>query len=227
MKTLIVMMAVVLTVSSPAVFAQRLADKQFMDVRGFYKDVLGPPVAITNNYDEIEGTPYLNKDFTEGAVYLKDTTAVKVPLRYNIYTDELEYRMKDVNYAVGNPQALNKAVIGGSVFVYLPFVGKGGYFELLESGKCFLVQKRSVTFKPSEDPKPIEGKDIPARFVADPDVFYMVVENAQPVEITGMKSVLSTLADQKDKVGSYVKAEGLKTSKKENLIKIAKYYNSL
>jgi len=135
--------------------------------------------------------------------------------------------MNGVVYAVGNTQFLKKIQIGESVFVYLPFVGGGGYFELLEAGKCFLFQQRAVIFKPEEGPKPIEGTVKPASFVAEPDLFFIAVENTQPVEITGMKSVVSVLSDQKGKIESYVKAEGLKTSKKENLIKIAKYYNSL
>ena len=111
---------------------------------------------------------------------MKDTSAIKLPLRYNIYTDEFEYRLNNINYVVGNPGSLNRIVLGGSVFVYLPFIGKGGYFELLAFGKSTLVMRRTVEFKPSEGPKPIEGTIKPARFSRNPDDFVLVLKGTNP-----------------------------------------------
>ena len=139
----------------------------------------------------------------------------------------MEYQLKGVNYVVGNPQFLKKILLGGSVFIYLPFIQKGGYFELLESGKCFLVQKRSVQFKPAEGPKPIEGISKPPKFIREPDIFYIGVKDSKTIEIANMKSVINALQDQKLKIESFIKTEKIKRTTRENLIKIAKYYNSL
>jgi len=226
MKSIKIAFSALLAVLSLILSAQP-ADRRFLDVPLFFKDALGTPVKKTLDYDEIQGSPYLDSTFTDGVLYFKDTTAMKLLLRYNIFTDRIECRLNGVIYEIGNMQSLNKISIGKALFVYLPFVDGGGYFELLEGGKCFLFQQRIVQFKPEEGPKPIEGTVKPARFVAEPDLFFIAVENSQPVQITGMKSVISALTDQKAKIESYMKAEGLKTTKKENLIKVAKYYNSL
>lgn len=178
-------------------------------------------------YKDIAGSPYLNSEFVEGTFYLKDTVAIKLPLRYNIYSDEMEYMLKGINYVVGNPQSLNKIELGGSLFVYLPFVGKGGYFELFELGKCTLVQKKLVEIKPAEGPKPMEPEIKPASFIRKSDIFFLVINDSLAFKIENMKSVKKALQDQKDQIESFIKQEKIKNIKKGNLIKIVKYYNSL
>jgi hypothetical protein len=221
MKTCKVIIIIILAISSQMMFGQPIYSA--LDDYHFYKNKI---VEKTNEYHNIDGSAYLNSEFVEGTLFLKDTTAVKLPLRYNIYTNEMEYQYMGVNYVVGNPQILNKVLLGESVFVYLTFIPKEGYFEVLESGKCFLFQKRSLKFKPAEGPKPVEGV-VPAKFVKEPDVFYIVVGNSQAIEIEDMKSVINALQDQKPKIESFIKQEKINRTKKENLIEIAKYYNSL
>ena len=178
------------------------------------------------DYKDIEGSPYLNSEFTTGTFYMKDTLSFKLPIRYNICADQMEYQSEGVIYVVGSPQSLSRIVLGGSVFIYLPFIGKGGYFELVESGKCKLVQKMRVDFKPSEGSKPIVGLT-KSRFDKYPDVFYLVLNQNQSFRIGNMNSVMNALSDQKIKIETFIKREKIKNTKKENLIKIAKYYNSL
>lgn len=225
MKTCKVIIITILTMTSQMMFGQQ--NDGFLDVYHFYKNSQDLPSKHSYEYQAIEGSPYLNSEFIDGVIYLKDTTSYKLPLRYDIYANEMEYQLKGVNYVVGNPQFLKKVLLGESVFLYLPFIQKGGYFELLESGKCFLVQKRSVQFKPAEGPKPIEGISTPAKFIREPDIFYIGVKDLKTIEITNMKSVINALQDQKLKIESFIKTEKIKRTTRENLIKIAKYYNGL
>lgn len=196
----------------------------FLEDYHFYKLVHSEKA---DDYKGIEGTSYLEKDFRDGVFRLKDSSLIKLPIRYNMYSDELEYRLKDINYVVGNRDILEKTTIGKSVFVYLPSVQKGGFFELLAAGKCSLVVKRQVTFKPAEGPKPIEAKRIPARFEREPDVYFLLVDGAEPVKAGNMKSVMNALQDQKPKLEPFVEQEKIKNTRSANLVKIVKYYNSL
>lgn len=208
--------------SSNLLFGQTI--NPFIDDYRFYESVHSNKA---NDYQDVDGSPYLNKEFVEGVCSLKDTSEVKLPVRYNIYSDAMEYRYKDSTYAVGKPELLDKIIIGESVFVFLPFIEKGGYFEIFESGKCILAQKRVIKYKEAEAAKPIEGISKPARFISEPDVFYLVLNQSNAVRISNMKSVVSALQDQKPKIESYIEQEKIKNTKKENLIKIVKYYNSL
>jgi hypothetical protein len=225
MKTCKVIIIILLAMSAQMMLGQRY--DLFLDEYHHNKNFVNQPARNANEYQNIEGNPYLNSEFIDGVIYFKDTTAVKLLLRYNIYADEMEYRLNGVNYIVGNPGILKKTVLGESVFIYLPFIEKGGYFELLASGKCILVQKRSVMFKPAEGPKPIVGTNSPAQFIAEPDIFYLVVNESQIIEVKNMKSVINALQDQKVTVESYIEKEKIKKTKKENLIQIVEYYNSL
>ena len=184
------------------------------------------PSLKTYDYRDIEGTPYLNKDFVDGIIYLKDSTILKLPLRYNIYADVMEFQLNGVNYVIGNHSYVDKITIDTSVFFYYSFIDKGGYFELIESGKCFLVQKSRVIYKPAESPKPIENKVIPARFERNSDIFY-IVNNSNGFKIKNMNSVLDALQDQKIKIESFIKQEKIKKTRKTDLVKIVKYYNRL
>jgi hypothetical protein len=177
-------------------------------------------------YLDIEGTPYLDNDFQDGLVYLKETEVFKIPIRYNIYADEMEYQAKGMNYVIGSPAALNKIILGESIYVFLPFIQKGGYFELFELGKCTLVQKKITDVKPAEESKPMVTP-APATFIRKPDVFYCVINDTLVYKIKNMESVKTALKDEKPKIEGFIKQEKIKNIKKENLIKIIKYYNSL
>jgi hypothetical protein len=223
MKTYKRYLIIILTVSSQTLFGQIWDPSiaQFLTLKRSHPE-------RENEYKDIEGSPYLNYEFADGVFYLKDTIAVKLPIRYNIFADEMEYQFKGSNYVVGNPLALNKVKLGESVYVYLKFIQKGGYFELFELGKCTLVQKKLIKFYPAEDPKPIVAPTgVPAKFNRESDVYYFVVHDSLVHNIENMKSVTNALQDQKLKIENFIKDEKIKNIKKENLIKIVKYYNSL
>jgi hypothetical protein len=196
----------------------------FMERYMFHKLAHG---SSADNYLGIDGNPYQNKDFVEGIIALKDSSALKLPLRYNIYSDTMEFKVKDQVYSIGNTAKLSQIIIGESKFVYLSFIKKGGYFEFFEPGKCLLAQKRSVKFYPAEEAKPLEGIAKPPRFVNENDVFYIVFSQSKFYKINNTKSLLEALKDQKQKIESYMDQENIKNTKKENLIKIVKYYNTL
>ena len=99
-------------------FAQRY--DAFLDAYHFNKNFEHTPAKPSNAYEGIQGNPYLQAEFIDGTIYLKDTTAVRLPLRLNLYTGEMEYLYQDVPYVVGTPELLNKIELGGAVFVYLP-----------------------------------------------------------------------------------------------------------
>ncbi len=195
-------------------------------LNNFYSYESSQPKKV-DEYKDIEGNPYLDSTFKEGIIYLKDSIAYKLPLRYNIYADQMEYRQKEVSYIIENPQLFNMVKLDGTIFVYLPFLDKGGYFELAESGNCSLLQKRLVAYQPAEGPKPVTMIVNPAKFVRQMDIFYIIRNNKDFYKIKYMNSVIEGLKDQEEKIENYIKQEKIKSIKKENLIKIVNYYNHL
>ena len=220
-----VIILLIMAISSQMIYGQPY--NGFLDMYHFNKSFQNKQVKNMDAYQDVEGNPYLKKEFTEGVVKINDTLSVKLQLRYNIYSDQIEYLMNGVVYEVGDPHQLKKVIIGDAVFLYVPFIREKGYVELLVSGKCVLVQKRSVNFKPAEGPKPIEGITKPAEFTSEPDIFYLGSGGAQTNKISSIKSVIEVLQDQKSNIETFIKTGKIKKVSRENLIKIAEYYNRL
>jgi hypothetical protein len=199
----------------------------FLDQYHFNKNFESIPGKKTNEYPGVQGSPYLNSEFTQGYVLLKDSSAAIMPLRYNIYANDMEYLVGDQYFAIGNPLSLKMVILEGAPFVYLMYDNGRGYFEVLASGKSSLLLKRSVEFKPEEGPKPIEGTITPARFVRNQDSYYIVKGISEPVHVSNMKSLIHALGDKKQELEKYTDTEKLKRGSKENMIKVVEYYNSL
>ena len=222
MKTLKFILLLFLFVLSQLVLSQRI--DPFLDKYSIYKSF--HPEKATE-YKDVEGTPYLNSEFFVGNFVLSDSSILEIPIRYNVYSDEMQYQVEGVNYIVGNPLAIEKVQIAESVFKYIPFINKGGYFELIESGKCSLVKKRVVKYKPAEGPKAMVGVAVPAEFIKEPAVFYIINNQSQVFKIKNKKSIIEAFQDQKQKIEDFIKTERINNIKKENLIKVVTYYNKL
>ena len=199
----------------------------FLDRYTYHKNNLSRPASSDNDYADVEGSPYLNPEFAEGIVYLKDSTAYKMPLRYNMFSNEMEYQLNNLTYTIGNPNAVQQILLGESVFIYDPKVNDGGYFELLQSGKCSLLLKRSVHYQPSEGPKPIEGTITPAKFIKESDRFYLRHGTNGVYAVENKKVLLTAMDDHRSEIESYIKTEKTRISKREDLRKLVAYYNSL
>ena len=225
MKTSAVILLTLMMLSSQMVTGQR--NNEFLDMYQFNRHFGNPPEKSSDAYRDMEGSPYLNREFVDGIIYLKDTTAVKLQLRYNLYTDDMEYLVNGATYIVGDPRIVSRIVIGNQVFMYMPFVAEGKYVELLESGTCLLVEKRTVQFKPEEGPKPVEGTIKPARFIPEPEDYYLVFSESKVIRITSMKSLIRSFQDKQVNVENYIRNEKINKLTRENLIRIVAYYNTL
>lgn len=225
MKTCKTLLLLILTLSSLVMFGQRY--HAFLDDYHFNKDVVNIPGKKTNDYPGIQGSPYLNSDFIQGIIVMKDSSAARLPLRFNIFANDMEYIANDAAMAIGNPMSLKCVILENEMFIYLSYLKARGYFEVLSEGKCLLLLKRNVEFQPQEGPKPIEGTIKPAQFRRLQDTYYIGLAGSEPVEVKGTKTVLNIMQDKRAKMESYIESEKLKRASRENLIKIADYYNSL
>ncbi len=75
------------------------------------------------NSSVIAGNPYLNKTFQNGTLISKnDLIFPVIPMRYNIYTDNMEYKSPDNKvFALKDQNKIKAYKIGDTTFIYTPY----------------------------------------------------------------------------------------------------------
>lgn len=181
---------------------------------------------------EIEGSPYLEDDFVKGTIYTTQKERyIDVPMRYNIYNDEIEFKNSDGKIlALAAPDLVEKIEIGKQSLFYMPYFlakkMKRGFFELISDGKASLYIKHRVILQKPE--KPAAYKEaVPAKFVKDKDEFYIRVGMEAAMEVGNKKDLVDIFPNNKDKIEAFIKKHKIKTNKAESLTELVNYYNSL
>lgn len=181
---------------------------------------------------DIEGSPYLNDEFIEGAVFTTSKTKyVGLPLRYNIFNDQIEFRLEDGSVQVMTvPEVLEKVEFGETILEYSIYSNlkkvKRGFFVVLEKGSASLYSRPMVNFEEAKKPGAYsEAK--PPRFIRRPDEYYIRI-GKEPAELISNKKDLEGLfTDHSEEMQEYFRKNKIKTNRTEDLIKVVQYYNSL
>lgn len=182
---------------------------------------------------DIEGSPYLEKEFTNSIVY---TTAkqkiIDIAVRYNIYNDNLEFKSPEAKIlALTNPETVELIDFGKYKMGYVSYVNKkrikSSFFKIEEEGKATLYAKPEVFFQ-----EEVKGDGIrpprAAKFIPKSDSYYVSIDNKPAVKIDSNKDLIKVLSDHQEKVLLFLKAHKVKNVTKDDQLKIiVKYYNSL
>jgi len=182
--------------------------------------------------DQIAGSPYLNKEFENGSIYTVQRQQYnEIPLRYNIYNDNLEFKTPDNEImALSAPEIVEKAVVGNTILTYSPYIlankTKKGFFLILEEGKASLYAKPAVAFQNATEPAAYKDAE-PAKFVKKSDEYYIRIGSEQAVIISSKKDLIAAFPDNLDKIESFISKNKIKTNKADGLKEVVKYYNSL
>lgn len=181
---------------------------------------------------DIEGSPYLKDDFIKGSVYTKSKDKyVDIPLRYNIYNDQIEFKVGDNDVrALAAPGTIEKIEFDNYTMVYIPYAVakkvRKGFFIVLVEGKASLYEKPQVMFK--EATKPVAYQEAePAKFVRNTDEYYIRVGESQAKLADNRKDLLEIFPDKQKQLETFIKKQKVKPSNPESLKKLVQYYNSL
>ncbi len=182
---------------------------------------------------DIEGSPYLNDDFMEGSVFTKSKTQfVGIPLRYNVYNDEMEFKSdKGVVQAIAAPETIEKIEFGEYKMVYLPYIInrkiQNGYFVEMEKGeKAALYARPKVNFQKATKPAAYQDAE-PPRFSRQSDDYYIRVGQEAAALISRKKDLREVFPDHAKKVKSFIKENNVRPNKPERLKALVRFYNSL
>ncbi len=184
------------------------------------------------SYNEIQGSPYLIDSFIVGSIYTsKNEHFQNIPLRYNIFIDNIEYIMGASSIlTLKNPETVEKVEYGNYKLIYLSQSEKtkfgNGFFIVLTEGKATLLSKPGVTLhKPTQSGGYTDAQ--PPRFSRNPDTYYIKVGKNQAKIIKSKKQLINIFPDSREELSNYIKANNTKISDQKYLSDLIQYYNSL
>jgi hypothetical protein len=186
-----------------------------------------------NMYKDVEGSPFIPKEFREGKIQIKDEGLYGGKLRYDMYANEIQYIAKENIYAVAFPEDIEFIEIEDLMFIYTPYLSapsgsdlKESYFVVLMNGNCKLLAIKEVLLLDAEPKKPyIPAK--PARFIQKKDSYFIKKNDLPAVLISNRKSLTGILEDKETEVFSFIKKEKISHNDPEDLKKLIGYYNGL
>jgi hypothetical protein len=177
------------------------------------------------NYELIQGSPYYSKDFINSTVYLRNGQYAKVPVRYDIYQDEIEF-MQENKIQWLNKKEVRNIIHGSEMIIVSPVnedTSKLGYFLLLGTGSYSLYVKKRMGYYPSVAPQGYT-KGIPERFEPERDEFYLKAKGLPAKRFNSKRSLLAILSNNGD-AQSFIKKEKIQADNIEDLKKLLKFLN--
>ncbi len=198
-------------------------------------EMLQRNAAIVENEDyvKVAGDPFIDKKFQKGEVVFKDSVVAKeIPMRFNSYTDNIEFKKNDTILALANPELIDHVSFGYRTFIYSPYkegaFTKKGYFEVLADGKTKLLLHYEAIIKREQLPASnYEGGNYRDYFRNSESYYIKKDDNIAHKVSKTKKSILKALGDHTSELEAFIKKKHLKLSKTDNLIDLIYYYNSL
>ncbi|WP_312397888.1 hypothetical protein [Chryseobacterium sp.] len=175
-------------------------------------------------YEEISGSPYINKNFSPAKV----DNNITVPIRYNSFRDDVEFQKdnsilvlpKDANYSridiITPKQTLVLLDTNDDL---------NGYFFEISGGKNALYKKVKTKFIDAVPAANSFATEKPATFRTLDPVYYIKTESGFIKNPKNIKEVTEQLPNQKDAIEAFSKTNKLKLSKEDDLIKLVQFLN--
>lgn len=186
------------------------------------------------NYQNIEGNPYMFDNFQAGTVKLKNGNSFAGMLQYDIYAGTLYFKKNDTNYAIDLSNEIEYVSINESKLIYSNYITTkpakettaSAYFEIVIDAKCQLLAKKNVSIKEG-----VQGNGIvlstTTRFNKKNDTYFIKIDNKPAIEIKNNQSLISIFEKNSNTIETFIDKENVSYKRVEDLKKIVNYYNTL
>ena len=180
------------------------------------------------NYSEIEGSPYLYPDLMDGKIITKTDKVLVGKLRYNIYTDEIEFQYKNSMMSFAQPDNFKEFYIDSQKILYCTYhdgaKAKNGFMLVVADGDYSLLVKKSVIYIAKEKPQPYTFPK-PDRFETKDDTYYLSYQNQNPVKIVSSKKLVKSFPELDALIRNYPE-KNVNYGKQDDLKRLVEYINS-
>ena len=186
---------------------------------------------LDQNYKNLVGSVYINDEFSKAKLSSHESF---FEIRYDAYSDEMEMKTpEDIRYLLKTPKLEIRFPDSDKTYGLYSnsntSENKEGFFVIILKGDKFsLLLKEKVIFTDEFVPKTGYEKYVAPTLKRTEDKFYIGYKNNMANELPSRKNdVLSLFSGKSKDVKKYAKTNKLSFSKKDDLIKIFTYYNSL
>jgi hypothetical protein len=179
--------------------------------------------------EAIAGSPYFNDDFVNGEIYINATEKyIDVPLRYNMYLDEIEFKLLDETiYNFDDPSKIYKIRFNDHILIYSEFdSNKKGFLFVLYEGKSALYERKIKNYSQRVPSKGIIDEK-PPQFTNVPIKFYIKLEGRLPQSYNSRKDLLDILTGHSSEINNFLKKEKIKINDPNGIIKLLSFHDSL
>ncbi|WP_163323117.1 hypothetical protein [Draconibacterium mangrovi] len=182
---------------------------------------------------KIEGSPYLDDTFVNGTIYTTAKTQVPdVPLRYNIYNDNLEFKTNDGTILeLAHPETVERAKMGEIEMIFTDYLtstknNKKGFFKVLAEGNLNLLAKPDIFYQEAKEEAAYKEAQ-PPMFIPKPDEYYLQKTGLPAIKIRNSKDIDALINAHKKEIDTFIKKNKVKFKSAEDLTQLVDYYNSL
>lgn len=180
---------------------------------------------------KIEGTPYLTEEYIEGEIIFGEANRTKVPVRYNIFQDLMEYQQNGKALVLDPSGKIKKVKMGDEIFIVEKYNSDGkskyGFLNVLDTGKMTLLSKKRIKYQEPLKERGLDGGDLPAKFSRLSDTYFYRFGSDELKEVGSLKELIASLPDKQEEIKQFAKQEKISAKKQEELLKLVRYYNSL
>ena len=184
-----------------------------------------------DRYNKIDGSPYLDEEFSIGSVSLRGRRISNLDLRYNIYEGHFEFMDNEVvNFIDPRTNRVDTVWLNGDTYLYVSFKAgkqiKMTYMKMVRGdGTRVLLNHRMLLTEPEDSQGYQDAK--PAKFHQQQDLIFIQPTGSHATEFKGKKSVEEVFPNHHHQLSAYVKSEKLKLKKLEDIVKLCSYYDSV
>lgn len=180
----------------------------------------------------IEGSPYLEEEFSKGSLIFKDTYYKDLFLRYNVYEGHFEFKSDDhVLYFDPGYTEVDTVWMGEDRFIFQEYLDgkntKRSYMELLYEGDTtqVLVLRETILLQPQKAAGYEDAK--PARFQPRSDRLFVRFAGSPALEFSGRKSIPELFPSHAEQLTTFTRKERLRFRSADDLIALCNYYEQV
>lgn len=217
-----------------AASAAKSQTQQELTLNDFYKEYRASQLSkgTYERNDAVAGTPYDQPEFTDGKIVTTSNQVYTgVPLRYNVYADEMEFTAEDgVVMAMAHPEIIRSIEIGDTAYIYAPYAAGNrilrGFFRIHEAGQVALLVKPKIVLRQAEPAQPYKEAQ-PPTYLKMGDEYFLKTGQGAATKVGGKKEVMQIMKDKSPEIENWLKRNKIKFNREEDLKQLVAYYNSL